>query len=153
MTTIKTMLERPDSHFARHYVEMLIAMFVGMVALGGPASMALSGAGISSSELADDAPALLLLGMAFTMTAPMVTWMRYRGHGWAASNEMAASMFIPTFGVIGLLWAGVVEETGTLLVIEHVVMLPSMLAAMLLRRDEYSHAAHGHQQAEHAIAS
>src|SRR5829696_1468424 len=42
---------------------------------------------------------------------------------------------------------------GTLLAIENVVMLPSMLAAMLLRRDEYSPAAHGHRQAEHAIAS
>jgi hypothetical protein len=153
MATVKSILAHPGSHFARHYVEMLVAMFVGMVALGMPASMALSGAGVSSSELADDAPALLLLGMAFTMTAPMVGWMRYRGHGWPASNEMAASMFIPTFGVIALLWAGLVEETGTLLVIEHFVMLPSMLAAMLLRRDEYSHAAHGHRQAEHAIAA
>jgi hypothetical protein len=128
-------------------------MFVGMVALGVPASMALSGAGVSSSELADDAPALLLLGMGLTMTAPMVAWMRYRGHGWPASNEMAASMFIPTFGVIALLGVGLVEDTGTLLVIEHVVMLPSMLAAMLLRRDEYSHAAHSHRHAEQAIAA
>lgn len=35
---------------------------------------------------------------------------------------------------------------GSLMTIEHVAMLPSMLAAMLLRRDEYSgahaHAAH-----------
>jgi hypothetical protein len=38
------------------------------------------------------------------------------------------------------------------LAIEHVVMLPSMLGAMLLRRDEYSHAAHGHRHAEQAIA-
>jgi hypothetical protein len=153
MTTLKTILDRPAGHFARHYMEMLAAMFVGMVALGVPASMALSGAGVSSSELADDAPALLLLGMGLTMTAPMVAWMRYRGHGWPASNEMAASMFIPTFGVIALLGVGLVEDTGTLLVIEHVVMLPSMLAAMLLRRDEYSHAAHSHRHAEQAIAA
>jgi hypothetical protein len=129
---------------------MLVAMFAGMVVLGMPASMALGAAGVSSSELADDAPALLLLGMAFTMTAPMVAWMRHRGHGWPASNEMAASMFVPTFGVIGLLGAGLVEDTGALLVIEHVAMLPSMLAAMLLRRDEYTHAAHGHRQADPA---
>jgi hypothetical protein len=153
MTTLKTILEGPASHFARHYMEMLAAMFLGMIVLGVPASMALSGAGVSSSELADDAPALLLLGMAFTMTAPMVAWMRYRGHGWPASNEMSASMVIPTFGVIALLWAGLVEDTGTLLVIEHVVMLPSMLVAMLLRREEYSHATHGHRPAEHAIAA
>jgi hypothetical protein len=153
MALLKTILDRPASHFARHYAEMLVAMFVGMAALGMPASMALSEAGVSSSELSNDAPALLLLGMAVTMTAPMVAWMRYRGHGWPASNEMAASMFIPTFGVIALLAAGVVTDAGALLMIEHVVMLPSMLAAMLLRRDEYSHAAHGNASAEHAIAA
>jgi flagellar biosynthetic protein FliP len=153
MTSLETIIKRPGSHFVRHYLEMVAAMFIGMVALGMPASMALSQAGVSSSELSSDAPALLLLGMAVTMTAPMVAWMRYRGHGWAASNEMAASMFIPTFGVIALLGVGLVEDTGALLVIEHVVMLPSMLVAMLLRRDEYSHGTHGEPHAEHAIAT
>jgi hypothetical protein len=72
-----------------------------------------------------------------TMTLPMVAWMRYRGHGRAASSEMAASMLIPTAGVIALLGAGLVDDVGMLLMVEHVVMLPAMLVAMLLRRDEY----------------
>ena len=129
-------------HFIRHYAEMLAAMFLGMAVLGMPVLMALDAAGVSSAELRSDAPALLLLGMGVSMTAPMVAWMRYRGHGWAASNEMAASMMIPTGGVIVLLGAGLVDDVGTLLAVEHVVMLPSMLVAMLLRREEYSHA-HG----------
>jgi ABC-type glycerol-3-phosphate transport system permease component len=87
--------------------------------------------------------------MGVTMTVPMVAWMRYRGHGWAASNEMAASMLIPTAGVIALLGAGMVTDLGTLLAIEHVVMLPSMLVAMLLRRDEYSGGHHAH----HVVAA
>ena len=136
-------------HFIRHYIEMLVAMFLGMAVLGTPAILALGATGVSSAELQSDAPALMLLGMGITMTVPMVAWMRYRGHGWAASNEMAASMLIPTAGVIALLGAGLVGDVGTLLAIEHVVMLPSMLVAMLLRRDEYSHGAHGHQ---HAVA-
>jgi hypothetical protein len=140
-------------HFVRHYVEMLVAMFLGMAVLGTPALLALGAAGVSSAELRADAPALLLLGMGLTMTVPMVAWMRHRGHGWPASNEMAASMLIPTAGVIGLLGAGLVDDVGTLLMVEHVVMLPSMLIAMLMRRDEYSHAAHGHPHAEHAIAA
>jgi hypothetical protein len=131
-------------HFVRHYVEMVVAMFLGMAVLGMPAVAALGAVGMSSSELQNDAPALLLFGMGVTMTAPMVAWMRYRGHGWPASAEMAAAMFIPTFGVIALLWTGLVGDTGTLLVIEHVVMLPSMLVAMLLRRDEYTGAVHDH---------
>jgi hypothetical protein len=153
MTTLKAILDRPAGHFARHYVEMLVAMFLGMAVLGTPAFLALGAAGVSSAELHSDAPAVMLLGMGITMTVPMVAWMRYRGHGWAASNEMAASMLIPTAGVIGLLGAGLVGDVGTLLAIEHVVMLPAMLVAMLLRREEYSHAAHGHRHAEHAIAA
>ena len=131
-------------HFIRHYLEMLVAMFLGMAVLGTPALLALGAAGVSSVELRSDAPAVLLLGMGITMTAPMVAWMRYRGHGWAASNEMAASMLIPTAAVIALLGVGLVADVGTLLAIEHVVMLPSMLVAMLLRRDEYSHGTHRH---------
>jgi hypothetical protein len=138
-------------HFIRHYFEMLVAMFLGMAVLGTPTMLALGAAGVSSAELQSDAPALMLLGMGITMTVPMVAWMRYRGHGWQASNEMAASMLIPTGGAIGLLGAGLVEDVGALLMAEHVVMLPSMLVAMLLRRDEYT--AHSHRQAEHAIAA
>ena len=62
--------------FIRHYVEMLIAMFVGMGVLGG--GVAAAGVDVEPAELA-------LLWMAFTMSVPMVAWMRYRGHGWAAS--------------------------------------------------------------------
>lgn len=128
----------PTRHFIRHYLEMLVAMFLGMAVLGLPAIAALGAVGLSSSELESDAPALLLFGMGLTMTAPMVAWMRHRGHGWQASNEMAAAMLVPTAGVIALLWTGLLEDIGTLLMIEHVVMLPAMLLVMLVRRDEYS---------------
>ena len=133
---------RPSSstrHFIRHYVEMVVAMFLGMVVLGVPAGWALGAVGSSWSELNSDAPALMLLGMAVTMTVPMVAWMRHRGHGWRANTEMAASMLLPTLAAVGLLGAGLVEDSGTLLVVEHVAMLLGMLAAMLLRLDEYTH--------------
>lgn len=82
-----------NRRFARHYVEMLVAMVLGMVVLGTPSSLALSAAGMSMSELHNDTPALMLFGMALTMTVPMVAWMRHRGHGWAASAEMSASKY------------------------------------------------------------
>ena len=136
-------MTRSTRRFIRHYVEMIVAMFAGMAVLGGPAMIALGAAGVTSAELRSDAPAAMLLGMGITMTVPMVAWMRYRGHGWRPSNEMAASMMIPTAGVIALLAAGLVTDIGGLLMIEHVVMLPAMLVAMLLRRDEYTgHHAH-----------
>lgn len=135
--------------FVRHYAEMVVAMLLGMAVLGPPAGWAMGAAGTSWSELHTDAPALMLLGMAVTMTVPMVGWMRHRGHGWQANTEMSASMFLPTFAVIALLWAGLVEDIGVLLIVEHVAMLASMLAAMLLRRAEYSH---GHGRLEQVAA-
>lgn len=127
----------PTLNFLRHYTEMLAAMMLGMVVVGAGLGLPLSLIGIDVSTWTD-APAPMLLGMAFAMSAPMVAWMRYRGHGWAPTWEMAASMFVPSFAAIALLWSGAVGDTGSLLAIQHIAMLPSMLAVMLLRRTEYS---------------
>ena len=125
-------------HFIRHYVEMVIAMLVGMFVLGGALVVLLGAIGIDVGDWDEDAPALLLLGMAFTMSVPMVAWMRYRGHGWAPAWEMAAAMFVPSFAAIALDWTGTVDDIDTLLAIQHIAMFPAMLVAMLLRRDEYT---------------
>jgi hypothetical protein len=125
-------------HFIRHYVEMLIAMAIGMFALGGAFVVLLAPVGVDVGDWHTDAPALLLLGMAFIMSVPMVAWMRYRGHGWAPTWEMTASMFVPSIAAILLLWTGAVEDSDTLLAIQHVAMFPAMLVAMLLRRSEYT---------------
>ncbi len=120
--------------FARHYAEMLIAMFVGMFVLGGVLAGLLLLAGVDVGDWREDAPALLLLGMAFTMTVPMVAWMRYRGHGWAPAGDMALAMFVPSLVAIAL--GGTMDIDGQLTV-QHTLMFPAMLAAMLLRRAEY----------------
>jgi hypothetical protein len=134
-------LNSSTGHFVRHYAEMVIAMFLGMLLLGLPAEGALLAFGSSTSEIEREAPALMLLGMAFVMTVPMVAWMRHRGHGWRPNAEMAASMFVPTFGVITLMAVGLMDFWSAM-GIEHAAMLPSMLVAMLLRRDEYIGHAH-----------
>ena len=123
-------------HFIRHYVEMVIAMFAGMAVLGLPAGWLMSAIGTSWGELS---PELMFLSMATTMTIPMVGWMAYRGHGLRANAEMSASMFVPTFAVIGVMWAGALTDTGALMVIEHVAMLLCMAGVMLLRPAEYLH--------------
>jgi hypothetical protein len=56
---------------------------------------------------------------AVTMTVPMVAWMRDRGHAWRPSWKMAASMFIPTFGIIALMAGGIVDDFATLMYLEH----------------------------------
>jgi hypothetical protein len=124
-------------HFARHYIEMVVVMFAGMGVLALPTGWVLEGLGSSWSALGD---AQMLAVMAGTMVGPMVAWMALRGHTWRANGEMAASMVLPTVAVLALLWAGVLTDLGALMVLEHVAMLASMLAAMLLRRDEYAHA-------------
>jgi hypothetical protein len=135
--------------FVRHYAEMVAAMLLGMAVLSMPAEWAMNVFGTGWSEVGDAAMFLL---MATTMTIPMVGWMAYRGHGPRANAEMASSMFLPAFSVIGLVWAGV-GDTGGLMVLEHVAMLLCMLGAMLLRPAEYTcHGGHGHARAEAADA-
>jgi len=122
--------------FARHYVEMVVAMFAGMGVLLAPLGMAtraLFGVGLHGNST------LMISAMALTMTVPMVAWMRFRGHGWGPCADMTAAMVLPTLAVLALLWTDLLADVGTLLVIEHAVMLPAMLVAMLLRRAEYTH--------------
>jgi hypothetical protein len=143
--TISSIWHTRTMHFVRHYTEMVVAMFVGMFVLGAPLSALLGVVGVDVSAWRTDAPELMLLGMAFTMSVPMAAWMRYRGHGWAPAWEMTGSMFVPSFAAIGLLWAGSVTDVDALLLVQHIGMFPSMLAVMLLRLDEYTgHGGHAH---------
>ena len=134
-----------NRHFARHYGEMVLVMFLGMAVLGLPAGWALGAAGSSWSELQADSPELMLALMAFTMTAPMSAWMYRMGHGWRPNVEMALSMIVPTLGAMALSAAGIVEDIGALLLIEHVAMLAGMFAVMAARPEEYS--GHHHEPA------
>ncbi len=130
-------LSRSTRHFIRHYAEMVAVMFAGMAVLWLPAGWALGAVGSSWSELTDTAPSLRLLGMAITMTVPMVGWMRVRGHPTRHSVEMGASMIVPTAVVIVLYWLSAVPAHGVMM-IEHSVMIPAMLLVMLLRYEHYS---------------
>ena len=126
--------------FAKHYVEMVLVMFAGMLLLGGTLLLIVAALGTSPDELQKDAPALFLLGMGFSMTAPMVWWMQRRGHSWLATVTMALAMILPTFATIVLQASGTIEDLDTLLMIEHVAMFPAMFVAMLPFGSEYTHA-------------
>jgi len=133
------MSHNPKLHFARHYVEMVVVMFAGMFVLGAPSNWVLGLFGTSTSDLSNT---MMVFEMAVTMTVPMVAWMRWRGHAWRPSVEMAAAMFVPAFALMGLLWSGAVAGLGTSMVVEHAAMLAAMLAAMMQDRDEYVGAEH-----------
>src|SRR3954470_5877754 len=123
-------------HFLRHYAEMVVAMFAGMAVGRSPGDWGMARLGASSDEF-------MFLERATTMTVPMVGWMIYRGHGWRANAEMSASMFVPTFAVIGVLTSGILTDLGVLMAVEHIVMLLAMAGVMLLRPQEYIHHHHG----------
>jgi hypothetical protein len=75
--------------------------------------------------------------MASNMTIGMSLWMRVRRHSWRSIAEMSAAMYIPFIILFVAFWAGLLS--GHLVMIGgHILMLPAMVAAMLLRRDEYT---------------
>jgi flagellar biosynthetic protein FliP len=134
-TTAGSKPRRRWGRFALHYLEMIIAMFVGMFALG--ALLDLVGLGVSHHEH----PELGYLVMAVNMSVGMAVWMRIRGHGWASTLEMCAAMFVPVVPLFPMVWLGVIDG-GTLMTVAHVAMFPLMLAAMFRRLDEYAGCAH-----------
>jgi hypothetical protein len=81
--------------------------------------------------------------MGVSMTVPMVAWMRYRGHGWQVTTEMAAAMVVPTLAAMTVFGTGLVDDFGAVMLGEHVVMLLAMAGAMLARPSEYLHHDHG----------
>ena len=117
-------------HFGRHYLEMVVAMFVGMFALGGledavwPALFSRADVGV--------------LVMATNMSIGMGAWMLVRGHSWRGIAEMSASMYLPFVVLLVPFWAGVVGEHA-LMTWGHVLMFPAMALVMVLRPDEYAH--------------
>jgi hypothetical protein len=133
-----------NGQFVRHFVEMIVAMIVGMAALGGLVSGVLALLGHSGPIQYVELRALL---MAAYMTVGMSLWMRHRGHDWPRISEMAGAMFGPFVLLLGPFWAGFISSGG-LLAGGHVLMLPFMLGVMLLHREEYSQ---DHRQ--HAVAS
>jgi hypothetical protein len=116
-------------HFVRHYLEMVLAMAAGMATYG----MLFRG-DLLSRSYTDEA----LMG--FFMTVPMVAWMRYRGHSWRQSAEMAAAMLAPAAAVVALGAAQPAISNRALMLSSHAAMLLGMLVLMLVRRVDYGHA-------------
>jgi peptidoglycan/LPS O-acetylase OafA/YrhL len=123
---------RPWRHFVRHYAEMVVAMFAGMVVLG----LALKP--ITGQFDVFQRMDVSTLVMATNMTIGMSLWMRFRRHSWASIAEMGAAMYLPFALLLVPYWAGSLSS-GMLMVGGHVLMLAGMAAAMWRRRDEYLH--------------
>jgi hypothetical protein len=114
-----------DRRFWRHFLEMLVAMVVGMGVLG-----------MLWPELGGGVEVHVLV-MATKMTIGMAVWMAVRRHRWVAVAEMSLAMFVPFVVLLPPFWAGWLSA-GALFTLGHVLMLPAMVLAMLRRPTEYT---------------
>ncbi len=125
--------------FARHLLEMVLAMMAGMAVLG----VAIGVLG----EPPGYANPLVEYGlMGASMVAPMVAWMRYRGHSWSDGLEMTVAMLAPMFALVLPVELGVAVpgfSEGSLMMLSHVAMIGGMVVLMIYRFDRYAHGAHG----------
>lgn len=117
---------------------MLIAMLAGMLLLD-PAWNAI-GTVTGGTELLAR-PDIGAMVMATNMTIGMSIWMRHRGHRWAPIAEMGAAMYVPYLLLLVPYWAGLIDGEAVMSG-GHVLMLPAMAVAMLIRRHEYTHHHH-----------
>jgi hypothetical protein len=122
--------------FLLHFLEMVIAMGVGM-AIFGPVKTALVDQGYTA--LLDRTSFDYQLWMDLSMVVPMVLWMRARGHMWRHGIEMGGAMIIPTACVLLLCRAGVTDVLPWFTTsLTGIAMFGGMLVYMLYRREMYS---------------
>jgi hypothetical protein len=122
--------------FSLHYVEMVIAMFVGMFALDPVWSFAVPGV--------MDRPDAAAIVMATNMTVGMSAWMAIRRHPWLRIAEMAAAMYLPFVVLLVPYYLGAISGMAVMMG-GHTLMFLTMLGAMLLRWNEYSQGHHHHR--------
>ena len=123
--------------FLRHLGEMTVAMLLGMFAYGVLLGVVLGAAGSTVEDARLGQPELFVLGMATSMSVPMVAWMRHRGHEWRNGIEMSAAMFAPALVLIACYWVHAVEA-NSICPLACAAMIPAMVGAMLFRVDDYT---------------
>ena len=128
--------------FTLHFFEMCAPMCVGF-AIGDLIYFWAAGK-FGYSQPFKELPELSVVVVTFTMTAPMVAWMAYRGMPRRPIAEMAAVMPVIAAALLVLGWLSVLA-TGDLAVWEHGLMMPAMLVPMLFRLDLYT-SRHSHQR-------
>ena len=131
---------------ARHYLEMVITMTVGMIVLHPLWAVGFEALGLPGAL---NHAIVMALVMATDMSLGMGAWMRFRGHAWRSIVEMSAAMYLPFAVFLPPVWAGAMSG-GAMITAGHLLMLPTMLALMLWRRNEYGHGGHSPSQAEPA---
>ncbi len=120
---VRPAFARRWSRIGRHYLEMVLAMLVGMLVLGTVRSM--TGLTVPFAE----SPGVSYLLMATDMAIGMAVWMRLRRHPWPMTLEMCAAMYVPLV-LVPLVWTALMGPM-TFMALAHVVMLVAMLLVVI----------------------
>ena len=145
MTTLAAQLTHRGGRVGRfvlHFFEMCAPMCVGFAI--GDLIYFWAADKFGYSQPFKELPELSVVVVTFTMTAPMVAWMAYRGMPRRPIAEMAAVMPVLGGALLVFGWLSVLPM-GDLALWEHGLMMPAMLVPMLFRLDLYT-SRHSHQR-------
>ena|SRR5215208_2166440 len=118
----------------RQFGRVRLAMFVGALALGFSSELALKLAGVSLGDVSISAGAAIV---AVNMSLAMVGWVwRQPQLPLRRAAEIAASLAFATAFAIALYQARAITAEAVL-VVQQLVMLPSMFGVMLWRADSW----------------
>ncbi len=133
--------------FSLHFLEMVVAMMVGMPVLFMVRSLIPTSSGLAAAF--KSGTIAYSITMTVFMTLPMVAWMIVRGHGWRHSLEMAVAMDAPVAVTTVLSLLGAAAYLPWLSNASHFGMFLGMLIVMLFRRDHYTGKANHSAHASH----
>ena len=122
-------------HFTLHLLEMCAPMCVGFAV--GDLIYFWAAARFGYSQPFEELPELSVVVVTFTMTAPMVAWMVYRGMATRPIAEMGAVMPVLAVALLVLGWLSLLPM-GDLALWEHGLMMPAMLVPMFFRLELYT---------------
>jgi hypothetical protein len=125
-------------NFLRHYVEMCVAMCIG-VAVTSFLLRAVADA--RGADLRQEWPLISLLAISIGITLPMAAWMRFRGMAWRPILEMSVAGIV---AVMVVAWFGIISASGVKVGTVCGVACVAMFGAMLFRLDMYTGRS-GHQ--------
>jgi len=140
MATTSPGLRATSWMFARHFLEMCLAMCIGGTALfvlvfvAGPAVL-------GYADPRSRFPEASVAVVATLLTAPMALWMRVRGMAWRPILEMSAASMAVAVAVIVMAWGGVLSRAVLLELAGPSLCGPicvAMLVPMLARVDLYT---------------
>jgi hypothetical protein len=130
---LRRSLPRRVGTFVLHFLEMIIAMVVGMTMVFPLWELATRGEPATSWLMRFETQSLVMVS---AMALPMAAWMRLRRHPPTTIARMCSVMYAGFLVVFPLHWARTITDDGTMM-LGHALMVVFMLIAMLVQRQHH----------------